>query len=48
MKKKITEPMIAVLGAAFLFGACQGHYNPRKHIDETPTQPGQVKSKYYH
>ena len=48
MKKKIIKPMIVVVTAAFLFGACQGHYNPRKHIDETPAQLGHVKSKYYH
>jgi len=40
--------MIVVVGAAFLFGGCQGHYNPRKHIDETTAQPVHVKSKYYH
>tara|TARA_Y100001934_G_scaffold279903_1_gene385059 strand:- start:1386 stop:1532 length:147 start_codon:yes stop_codon:yes gene_type:complete len=48
MKKKVMSSMIVVLGTAFLISACQGHYNPRKHIDETPAPPGQVKSKYYH
>lgn len=38
----------ALLSLAFLTAACQGHYNPRAHIDETPAAPGQVKTKYYH
>ena len=39
-----------VLGAALalLLAACQGHYNPRLHVDETKPAPGHVKTKYYH
>ncbi len=48
MKKKVIKQMFALLCVAFLFGACQGHYNPKKHIDETPARPGHVKTKYYH
>ena len=42
------KSIIAVISLAILMSACQGHYNPRLHVDETPAKPGHVKQKYYH
>ncbi len=42
------KSIIAIIGLAFLVTACQGHYNPRSHVDDTPAKPGHVKQKYYH
>lgn len=35
----------AILG--LFLAACQGHYNPRLHVDDTPPPPGQVKQHWY-
>ena len=40
--------MIAAFALAFAAAACQGHYNPRAHIDDVPAEPGFVKKNYYH
>jgi hypothetical protein len=42
------KSIIAVIGFTILVSACQGHYNPRLHVDEAPAKPGHVKQKYYH
>ena len=43
-----TEFMIAAFVLVFVAAACQGHSNPRAHIDDVPAEPGLVKKKYYH
>ena len=41
---------VTVTGAvlALFLTACQGHYNPRLHVDDTPPPPGHVKQQWYH
>jgi hypothetical protein len=41
------KSIIAVTGSTILVSACQGHYNPRLHVDEAPAKLGHVKQKYY-
>ena len=51
MKKILRIPtnfMIAAFALAFVAAPCQGHYNPRAHIDKVPAESGLVKKKYYH
>lgn len=42
------KSMFVLIGLAVLASACQGHYNPRVHVDEIPAKPGHVQHKYYH
>lgn len=43
-----TKFIIAAFALTVVATACQGHYNPRVHIDEVPAEPGMIKKKYYH
>lgn len=44
---RTTTLATAAATLALFLTACQGHYNPRLHVDDAPPPPGHVKQYYY-